>query len=54
MFALRLVIGNKVSVVLGFAVITIIWTCASVFFFGMNKNERDSIISYINIKVHRK
>lgn len=53
MIGLRLIIGNHIAVVLGFALLAALWTCFAVFFVGMNKRERKSIIEFAKIKLHK-
>lgn len=53
MIGLRLIIGDKTIVVLAFAVFAALWTCLAVFFIGMNKRERNSIIEFAKNKLHK-
>lgn len=54
MIGLRLVISNKIYVVLGFAVLAALWTCIVVFFTGMSKYERQGVISIVGTKIFNK
>lgn len=53
MIGLRLIIGDRIIVVLSFAVFAAFWTCLAVFFVGMNKRERNSIIEFAKNKLHK-
>lgn len=53
MIGLRLIIGDKIIVVLAFAVFAAIWTSLAVFFVGMNKRERNSILEFAQNKLHK-
>lgn len=53
MIGLRLIIGDNALVVLAFALLAVLWTCLSVFYVGMNKRERNSIIEFAKNKLHK-
>ena len=53
MIGIRLIVGNHIAVVLGFALLAALWTCFAVFFMGMNKRERNSIIEFAKNKLHK-
>lgn len=53
MIGLRVIIGEKTVVVLGFAFFAALWTSMAVFLVGMSKVERNKMISFISKKLHR-
>lgn len=54
MLGLRIIIKDNIYVVLVFAFVSALWTCMVVYFVGMNKRERNSIIEFAKNKLHKK
>jgi hypothetical protein len=53
MVVLRSLIGDKVVVVLGFALFSALWTSIVVFLTGVNKYERNSMIMFAKSKLKK-
>lgn len=51
MFGIRLIIGDSVSTVLCFALGSVVWTSVVVYLLGMNKREKEGVISFIKNKI---
>jgi len=53
MYGLHFLVGDGTSSVICFAIVALLWTCISVFMFGFSKQERNSILAFVNNKIHR-
>lgn len=53
MIGLRLIIGDNVYTILGFAVLSVLWTCVVSFYFGMSLRERNGAIAFIKSKIYK-
>lgn len=54
MVGLRLFIGDRVSYVLLFAIVSALWTCIIVFYVGLNRRERDGLFSFVKNRILKK
>lgn len=54
MLGLRFLISDNNYEMMGFAVISALWTCIIVYLVGMNKKERDSIMEFALKKIHKR